>query len=55
MPETDPREQKRYELRLSIEASMYELLETDFTIDEIEDFVERVLDEMKEEAQHDDQ
>lgn len=42
-------EQKAYELRLAIEAQLYELLEVGFDVDEIEEFVQGVVSDIREE------
>ncbi len=43
-------EQRVYELRLAIESQLYELLEVGFTTDDVQEFVDGVLEEMNEEG-----
>jgi hypothetical protein len=44
----DEREQKQYELRMKIEGLLYELGEMGFTIDEIAEFADGVVSDMRE-------
>lgn len=43
------REQKQYELRIKIEADLYELEDWGFTVDEVEEFVLGVVSDMRDE------
>jgi hypothetical protein len=50
MPE-DQQEQKAYEARLTIEERMYSLLDNGFSISEVEEFVEGIIEQMLEEKE----
>lgn len=45
-------ETKLYESRLNIEKSSYDLLEYGFSIDEVEEFFQGIIEDMREEFSH---